>query len=62
MYQKGKKQIYNKSHCVYDFGSQEILYFHNVDNFISFELLFHIHIKAKTLGFSFDEVFKLKFS
>ena len=27
------KQIYNKSHCIYDFGSQEILSFYIVGNF-----------------------------
>ena len=59
MYQK-EKQIYNESHCIYHFGSQELLHLNNVDNFHIFILLCHVHINVKTSRLPFDEVFKLK--
>ena len=46
-------QVYFVDFSMYHKGKQT--------DFISFMLFCHVHIKAKTSGFSFDEMLKLTF-
>ena len=58
MYQKGNKQIYNELFPM-NKKSYTCIMLRMLIIFISFMLLCHVHIKAESSGFSFDEVFKL---